>query len=214
MCQLNKTRKLQRTLLVVGCIVMATGQTLDLSCVHALGFHSGELETKATKLPVPKDAEVYYLGGGLGGGSVFRIKERSKPSYVLKRYRSPLSLENDLRATAIIREALAEFTQAPFDIVNMKRLPPPYENIVQLPDVEGWALNRNELAPLKPELDAMYEASVKELLGVIKRNYPQAIESDHHLLIMIDNKLVNVFIHPGNVVLDRRTKRMTIIDSH
>jgi hypothetical protein len=193
-------------------LIVSSGYAFDHRCLYALGLHLGTLIVTDEKFPAPSSSQVHILGG-LYGGSVYRVKEMGNPSYLLKKYRNEALLENDLQASRIIREALSMLPDSPFDIVEMKRLPKPHEHWVKYTDVEGWNLASDSLNGLQPELNNQYESALKILMITIKKLYPDVIEETQDWLqLKVKNKTVNIFLHKENIVPNRATAKLTIMD--
>lgn len=168
-------------------------------------------------LPLTVDADVTVLGRSMGGGGVYRVRSPNLSPQTFKKYKDQGTMEEDLFLVDVIENALHKIPHPTFDVVEMNVLSPPQPKLVQVTNLEGEALrkvlqNKQISEPVKMQLIAKYNKGLDELFQKIKETYGQAYRTDQRIEFKTSTGWKTLIIHPGNVVVDPVTLRLTIID--
>lgn len=174
-------------------------------------FYKGTLVTPAP-FAFPKDSIVHELGSGWRGGIVYRVQEVSGETYILKKYHRLDYFRNDEKALAIIQTVMAGDSDPPFDTVSMKLIRSDDLFLAKLQNTEGWDLNS---LSLETHVQSAFRQARDTLYRKIKNAYYTTEVDPENLKVRDKDGIeVNIRIHPGNVVFDRNTFRLTIIDPY
>ncbi|MCJ8275559.1 MAG: hypothetical protein HRT44_02405 [Bdellovibrionales bacterium] len=206
-----------KILLILSTLFISDSSMAQSQCssVFAVNYLRGRLVSQNAK------EEVYYVGSGIAGGSVYRIVNRETgESHLRKHYKKGPSLLNDIHALRLLAELsngdpIVQINQ-PLERISNRRL--------AFPDVRGYNLeahpNQSRVAneirwfqywALKVKDAAAergYEVNSLDIKNVwIYYQVPASSRAEFDGL-----ETVTIFLRPNNVILDSFTGQLVLFD--
>jgi hypothetical protein len=205
-----------------GKLVFKTGQQITIKEAKLPFFLLGE----------NMRGEIYHLGSGLGGGSVYKVIPETGSVVTVKRYNVLDNLNSDQKAFEWLRSVYKKDDSINYRVMQTS----PEEktrDFIRVENLEGQTLedlliSKALSSPEKQELLRRYEAMIEQIeasiissfphVGYIRDKVPFEALNPLDLPVVLFNEdefyvgLPKLLIKPDNVLIDSKTMEMIIID--
>ncbi len=179
---------------------------------------------------VPRGSQVYLLGSGLNGGSVYRVELRTGVNESWKKYKTKEQAKKDFRAFQILEEISKETDYQGFKVLHPISI---QDDLLRLEYKQGETLRKIQLGRSSPALDQsliqklndQWKTKLQATIDAILRRYPNMQLNELEVVAGVNcggsffdrksGQTINFFFHPGNILVEPfATTEMWVMDPY